>query len=128
MNTHETYVSLETAELLKKAGFDWETIHFYNSNGIFVKGGELFNWNSETGNYQDTSTPTLAVAQKWLREVKGMPVNVISYSDTKTGNTIGYCYQVYERTTGWVFNHFSYESALEAGIKKALEIILEKEE
>ena len=132
MNTHETYVSLETAKLLKEAGFDWKCNgSFISEDGnqyAFIKMDAAWDSNNSKYNQYNISAPTLAVTQKWLREVKNMPVNVISYSDTKTGNTIGYCYQVYERTTGWVFNHFSYESALEAGIKKALEIILEKEE
>lgn len=30
MNTHEQYITLTTAKMLKRAGFDWETNSYYS--------------------------------------------------------------------------------------------------
>lgn len=99
MNTHETYVSLETAKLLRQAGFDWECRYFYDtwaSPSLFDdKTGEL-QYEKKTGtdlkndvvckNYNArhsdgtfgafVSVPTLAVALRWLREVKHLFMTV----------------------------------------------------
>ena len=109
MNTHESYVSLETAKMLKEAGFDWKC--FYSTNGIWQ--------------------PSLYVAQRWLREVKGIHITVkadaasidckyfvtIVISDTKWGNVQD------ENKKTILFN--TYEEAQEAGIQKCLTILLE---
>ena len=81
---HESYVSIETAKLLKQAGFDWKIYTGY----ITYEGGHAFTTNFQTpynfnrdtkdlfstyGDYKEVlSKPTLAVAQRWLREVKGI--------------------------------------------------------
>lgn len=134
MNTHETYVSLETSTLLKRAGFDWETrmVYWYDytisQRYILTAPATHDNWNNrKVENIDYISVPTLSVAQKWLREVHEMPINVIAYRDGKTNKVQGFCYQVYEKTMGWSQGYFTYESALEAGIKKCLEMILKEE-
>ena len=70
MEWHEIYVSIETAKLLKQAGFDWYT------NLVYVYDKLLTNpytadWNNTIPDTY-TSAPTLDIAQKWLREVKGI--------------------------------------------------------
>lgn len=89
------------------------------------------------------SAPTLDVAQRWLREVKKCYVSIIADCDS-----VGVFYNIriiyydannnYHATYVWeetkrepvkhraIFNN--YEVAQEAGIKKALEIILKKGE
>lgn len=78
MNTHETYVSLETAKLLKQAGFDWECDKIYY----------CYHEDNDTWDLEDNHknhfrvleldncllAPSLAVAQKWLREVRNCEV------------------------------------------------------
>lgn len=122
MNTHESYVSLETAKMLKEAGFEWEVNTYYNA-GILEFTPLCKNYNNIDRFY--ISAPTLEVTQRWLREVKGIHVYVISYRQNNQNKISGYCYKVYEFTQGWEFNCSSYEEAQESGIKKALEIILE---
>ena len=114
---HECYVSLEVAKLLKKAGFDWQDYFVAHS----IDG--QFHWEIP-----------LHIAQRWLREVKGIHICVkaneasanckyfvtVIVSDTKWGNI-----QDDNRKT-IMFD--TYEEAQEAGIKKALELILEKGE
>ena len=127
MNTHETYVSLEVAMLLKQAGFDWNTYNGYNENGKFAdKCRNLIDWNDFDDFY---SAPPLAVAQRWLREVKGYILEITAVRqnpDDVYKTYIGYWYNIFEE--GKCGHYDTYEEALEAGIKKVLEIILEKRE
>lgn len=141
---HEYYVSLEVAKQLKEAGFDWEIYDGYiiyeNGGGFTTKFQTPHNFNGNNGDLfidygghkEVLSRPTLEVAQRWLREVKGIHITVkpneasanckyfvtVIVNDTKWGNV-----QDDNRKT-IMFN--TYEEAQEAGIKKALEIILEK--
>lgn len=127
---HEPHVSLDTANLLKQAGFDWNCQGFYKEN-VFYSGSIEYCSNYH---YQESvvKAPSLYVAQRWLREVKGIHITVkpdeasinckyfvtVIISETKWGNV----QDENKKTT--LFN--TYEEAQEAGIKKALEIILEK--
>ena len=118
---NEYYVSFEVAKLLKEAGFDW------NCKGKFY---------DFTNHCEIYKKPTLDVAQRWLREVKGFE-NFVGFTkhDFGNGNEKAYFYDCYEIPENEdAFEHFddiyyhSYEEAQEAGIKKALEVILEKGE
>ena len=150
INEHETYVSLETAKLLKEAGFDWETREYYKP----IKEGYKFDWNSLPVNWNQKvailiaqkhnrpegySAPTLAVAQRWLREVKNIVVEAhATFQLTPEGNRqyaaafvdwIGstYSYEYLERFDkdgNFCVEFDSYEEALEAGINKKLNILL----
>ena len=133
---HECYVSLEVAKLLKKAGFNWECkmIHF-----CYVE--DDYMWNLEDNDKKARSileldycllAPTLDVAQRWLREVKNISIAISStnYSEYKyiirKVNQSHYSDNTILALTACGF--YTYEEAQEAGIKKALEIILEKRE
>lgn len=124
---HECYVSLEVAKLLKEAGFDWECKTYYDislyRDEIIIE-GEFHDYNFTTGNII-FSVPTLDVAQRWLREEKNYEIFVIvkfladkEYIARVETNISGYSTDIYK----------FYEEAQEAGIKKALEIILENRE
>lgn len=160
MNTHESYVSLETAKLLKEAGFDWGCDFFYGldvryrgksigeykeyelkakgkgSKIEYVDGGMVYNFyhsNKEGEDYGGYSRPTLDVAQRWLREVKGLHICVkadaasinckyfvtVIISDTKWGNVQD------ENKKTILFN--TYEEAQEAGIQKCLTLLLNED-
>jgi hypothetical protein len=144
---HEYYVSPELAKLLKEAGFDWEVKSYRKGlNGIFETTSIPNNFND--GTLTDwISTPTLDVAQRWLREVKGYIVEVLWYKKEfdyqgmviedehyKWFSSYPLTFQIEGKDVYDILhykdgNHYStYESALEAGIKKALEIMLEKED
>ncbi len=133
---HEFYVSLNVAKLLEKAGFDWGC----GKNSIY---------HSDDG-FEDSSEgiyePTLEVAQRWLREVKNIAVYVCpSYEpvmfvapNVVAGDekwimkwqvaALPYDIEADEIDLGDVEGEMfdTYERALNAGIKKVLEIILEK--
>ena len=133
MNTHETYVSLETDKLLKQAGFDWECRKIYY---CYHEDGDKWELEDNYKNHKHILkldhcllTPTLEVAQRWLREVKQCYVHV--YPMFSFEGTLEYYFVevIYPRSRDVKQNEFStYEEAQEAGIKKALEMILEKGE
>lgn len=131
---HEYYVSLEVAKLLKEAGFDWKVNHYYFTQNGKTEAKSDFrhpaqNYNesmatmdSKSFEFEVCSRPTLDVAQRWLREVMKIEIFVEPF--------VGfYKYMVEELSEDGIYDYGrseSYEEAQEAGIKKALEIILEK--
>lgn len=124
---HETYCDYNLINLLTKSGFNW--IKYSVVHSLCDKD---FHWEIP-----------LHIAQKWLREVKKCYVSIIADCDS-----VGVFYNIriiyydtnnnYNATYVWektelervkhraIFNN--YEEALEAGIKRALEIILEKDD
>ena len=113
MNTHETYVSLKTSQLLKRAGFDWGCDTFYGLDVRYkgksidedkeyelkvcgkgkeieyVDGGMVYNFyhtNKEDEDFGGYSRPTLSIAQKWLREIKDYDVYVFPTNNVKREN------------------------------------------
>lgn len=126
----EQLITLETAKLLKAAGFKEDVRIFYEQVG--AEGGfELFesykaqNYNT---NVYSFSATTLFIAQKWLRETKNMHIAIIR-------NACGYGYDICKADNGTfiaagIFNGpndggqwDTYEEALEVGIQEALKLI-----
>jgi hypothetical protein len=141
---HECYVSLGIAKLLKEAGFDWEG--HYPRNFCYVNDSpELFD-KSVLKHYTENDdviylAPTLEVVQRWMRETKDIYVeSVLCVNRGTSGHSFGFSivevsadlsiakilypstYFDEEETKGFE----KYELSLEAGIEKALELILEK--
>ena len=136
MNTHESYVSLKTARLLKQAGFDWECVYVY-TNGV----NELKHYENAVVNAFNPIcefAPTLEVAQRWLREVKEMYAEAYLSESHHTAVWIASVYLWENRPLGRELRdkclctgigpvYFdTYEQALEAGINKCLTILLEE--
>ena len=125
---HELYVSLEVAKLLKEAGFDWECRKIYY---CYHEDGDTWELEDNYKNYKSILkldycllTPTLAVAQQYLREVKN--VDVFAYrNEPKDKFESIVSFNKKWSTTGMCIN--TYEEALETSIKKALEIIIKGE-
>lgn len=141
---HECYVSLEVAKLLKKVGFDWECRCYYETSGKLrgKNSGSFSNHNSpliwQNNGNTDTqlySAPTFDVVQRWLRENKDFDINILTdFDSVKRLYYVRYIvkdghYKTYYITNNQSYVYFNtYEEAQEAGIKKALEMILEKGE
>ena len=131
---HECYVSLEVAKLLKEAGFDWECKTYYDislyRDEIIIE-GEFHDYNFTTGNIIFT-VPTLVIAQRWMRVVKGIHLYVRPILDehkyvvTVVVDDLTWGQVNDNNGTSKRFN--TYEEAQEAGIEKALKLILEKGE
>jgi len=126
---YESYVSLETAKLLKKAGFDW--VCRFAFLPTTERGETPYAYFHKPTNYNDKikypyevySAPTLAVAQRWLREEKKIYLHTTgigpysAYLDSFAAGGV--------HLTDW-FD--SYEEALESGIKKCLTALVNKHE
>ena len=76
----EDYVSFETAKLLKKKGFDEQTVRCYNLKKELCAcqciGDETIN---STPNYL-IAAPTLQMAMKWLRKKHNLHITTIPYA------------------------------------------------
>lgn len=132
----EDYVSYELAKKLKELGFDELTNFFYNEvpghEGELEIGGGYANYNdfSKIPGCGCTSAPTLWFAWKWLRYEKNIDVEVNS-------NTENYEIVSYDWSLFWMSpcdlidnaddSYQSYEEALEAGIMRAVEMLLSGE-
>lgn len=128
-DSHEEYVSFETAKLLKQVGFKWPTNKAFDIKGNSAV-RHLTNWNAND-EYKDWcfAAPTLSVAQRWLREKKMCEVYVYMPDDYNTdyvyvinGVILDGASDLKKKKNGFGY----YEKALEAGIKKCLILILEK--
>lgn len=125
LDNKESYVSLETAKLLKEAGFDWRTRRYYSQDGEMDIDKCYFNsmnWNWDVLQHDGVkySAPTLAVAQRWLREVMGINVEV-----TYIFKPFGYyhasaCRLADDSVLKIEAQYNTYEDALEIGMKEAL--------
>ena len=142
---HETFVSLETAKLLKKAGFDWECNHYYFTQNGKTESKSDFryparNYNetmatmdSKSFEFEVCSRPTLDVARRWLREVKDYHI-IVEYDGYQRVyqcrlDSYVHMYDLAHRE--WIddYRDFStYEEALETGILKCLTLLLENNE
>lgn len=140
----ESYVSFNTAKMLKEAGFeemvnscfmyddkaDEYEYEFVNGYAI-VKKALRDNYNG----YENTiSRPTQALAVRWLREVHGIHVVITEEAYT---NGINYLWQVLiynplsidcwdNKSTGMYGDngeYKTYEEALEAGLREAIKLI-----
>ena len=129
----ESYVSFETAKMLKDVGFDVPCISQYMQNGFRWNGGSLKKVNSNE--YESVfSCPTQALAARWLREAHGVHVVITEEAYT---NGINYLWQVLiynplsvdcwdNKSTGMYGDngeYKTYEGALEAGLQKAIKLI-----
>ena len=125
----ETYVSFETAKLLKKKGFDENTLMVYMSYGDLCKCNRYdsirnSNYNDITKNYFECTAPTHQMAMKWLREIYGIDI-VIEISDPSVNDRKYYCIIWNKNNDSYILDLFdSYEDAVEAAIKYCLENLI----
>lgn len=116
----ESYVSLETARLLKEAGFDWKCEWFFTEKELLGHSSISENHN-EIHEYGGCSRPTLSLAAKWLRKENNIYVEVIRKFICWKFSLINLNPVCIIKLTAGSFN--TYEEALEEGLKEALERI-----
>lgn len=151
---HQSFVMLETAKLLKKAGFSWKVLTYYQEGTLMINGEprELDNreihgflvekdynhfyeledrkhWKRDREYF---SAPTLAVAQRWLREVHHVSVEGGYARRTDNYVTIVIVPRSLEDLFGQNFeigvqarDFSSYEEAVEWGVEFVLKALLE---
>ena len=152
---HEDYVHLGIAQALKILGFNWECNHYYcpgeNGNNEFISSHDTIYPGEVVGQYIITpeslmddwnstedccSAPTLYVAQKWIREIKGLDLyvlpTIVEYGEIKYRWII-------RRPEGWKLNvgeeqyeakpeeySDTYEDSLSNGLCKCLALLILK--
>ncbi|MDE7180083.1 MAG: hypothetical protein K2N88_02660 [Muribaculaceae bacterium] len=125
----EHYVSYSQAVALKRLGFKEETTHYYVK---FKSDGEVKLWscnppdnhNARLSTNEVCSAPRLDQAQKWLREKKKWHIIVEPriWEQQVYDFKLWHYYRGYENANRGL-DYLSYESALSAGIDKALELL-----
>ena len=124
----EQYVTFETAQLLKEAGFDTIVRTTYRKN---EDGGWFFNneitEQAEYNIYNNViNAPTQSLAARWLREVHNYAVCVwFSKDHEKWFYAHGDMNNIVFDTDYHIseYKYDSYEEALEAGLQEALKLI-----
>lgn len=129
----EEICTYEVAKLAKEKGFNWVCPHYFrlNNKDLFM----IFpseDW-SDIG--ERINAPTQSLLQRWLREEKGIVVEIIAQPTRSTSkkncywwsvkqNSNGFCYQ-YEECSYLLYSdegyYDTYELALEDALKYALE-------
>lgn len=127
----EDFVSYDQAVRLKKLGFDWECIAEYavepDGKPILV-GSTAFVFRNSEEKGRDVAAPSLSHAQKWLREVKGIAINVMAHDGGKYDYDIVFLPNAAEcdgdiDRSPW---YRAYEGALVDGIDDVLKLLEEK--
>ena len=146
---HEEICTYEVCKLAKEKGFNCKVYNYYQANKHYcetLRGIELHSvcWKLETDDCYNrynkssedvVSAPTQSLLQRWLREEKGIVVEIIAQPTRSTSkkncywwsvkqNSNGFCYQ-YEECSYLLYSdegyYDTYELALENALKYALE-------
>lgn len=125
----EELVTLKTAKILKEKGFNEFCKNIINDNGKIM---ETVYRTSNDLPKSFYSCPTQSIAQKWLREIRGVYV----YVEPVIGKRwkLSFCdFNVPTEESDWMENeinkgngykvYVTYEEALEAGLQEALKLI-----
>ena len=127
----ESYVSLETARLLKEAGFDVPCTSQYTENEFAWENLRKTDFNKSD---YVLSRPTQALAARWLREVHGIHASIDIFMDSENdadGKTVDewtfWSWSLFD-SSGRIINisddrYDTYEEALEGGLKDGLKLI-----
>ena len=126
----ESYVSFDTAKLLKEAGFDVPCFNQYTERGTIWHCDCPENFNKSQC---ATSCPTQSLATRWLREVHRIVVDATFIPPSTDGNDWQYFignmddmvwksdFEPSER------KYTTYEAALEEGLQEAIKYIKSKD-
>lgn len=134
----ESYVSFNTAKMLKEAGFDVPTRGIYHTNR---EGNHKFSeydryqtsddlsWNCGDGFQYEYLAPTQALAARWLREVHRIVVDA-TFIPPSTGGDVWQYFIGKMDDMVWKGDfepsdrrYKTYEEALEEGLKRSLELL-----
>lgn len=139
MDIEQDYCGYPLAVALKKAGFDEPCDHIYLRDRNTDK-WEFADWKVDDKDYNKRTRPQLAIsapslwhAQKWLREKKGIAINVDAHDgDFYTWDGIFLSNATQDVLVRLTFNvgfpsyakkFYSYEEALSKGIAEALKLL-----
>ena len=120
----EEYVSFETAQMLKEAGFECNLEYYYDKHG-----------NVEPSLYADNDDyprPTQAIAARWIREVHRIVVDAFFIPPSEKEDEWKYFICKMDDLVlagdfvSSKFTYKTYEQAMELGLQEALGIIKER--
>lgn len=122
----ESYVSFDTARMLKEAGFDVPCNSYYElEDGEIVRKDSI--GSSDYNAYEDTvcSRPTQALAARWLREVH--KIMIVPFFDDYMGKWY-YVIDGVKKQSGIkcvqsASDYDDYETAFEAGLREAIKLV-----
>ena len=131
----ETYVSFETAKLLKEKGFDENTLMVYMSYGDLCKCNRYdsirnSNYNDITKNYFECTAPTHQMAMAWLREVYNIYISIQPDFPSDKDYKMCWCWSaniLHENCISLKGHQCyieTYEEAVEAALKYSLENLI----
>ena len=111
----ESFVSFDTAKLLKEVGFNVPCEKWYGESGFFM-----------SGNYKECKCPTQALAARWLRDVHG--IHIFSNYFFEDGTWFYVIVDLKESDevraiSPDIRSYQSNEEALEAGLQEAIKLI-----
>lgn len=132
---NEEYVTYGQAVALKECGFDWPCNHYYTKENaaddeVWLTTSGVANWNADDAipfGQTICSAPAQALVQKWLREVKGIAINVIAHDGGEYHFSEVFLPNFQERDYKWYKHHEhplvpTYEEALSMGISHILKL------
>ena len=119
----ENYVSFETAKLLKKLGFDEECAGAYYETNHTITKFERSVKNSGIGSLM-YSTPTLQMANKWLRENHHLWIDIDLLTGYKWTWSVWFMNDPNKKLKESLQTISKYEEAEDAAIKYCLENLI----
>lgn len=129
----EDYVSLETAKLLKKKGFDCrrsDISAMYNEDGklLSLSTADRYYYDYEDFDDKDYIAPTLQMAMKWLREKHNQNITVKAHNNVARLKTIYYA-EVQNLSEpaekGFCVNGCTFKDTYEEAVEYAIRYCLE---
>ena len=124
----ESYVSFDTARMLKEAGFDVPVYKHYTKTGAIWTSAMPEKYN-EKMDYMCFTCPTQALAARWLREVHRIVVDV-TFIPPLTGGDVWRYFIGNMDDMVWNGDYVpsdefyrTYEKAIEAGLQEAIKLI-----
>ena len=124
----ESYVSFDTAKLLKEAGFDVPTSTHYSNSGEVWQSSAPEDCNDDKS-CKACSRTTQALAARWLREVHRIVVDAIFIPSLFDGvNWLYFVGNMDDMVCECDFElserkYATYEAAFEAGLQEAIKLI-----
>ena len=118
----ESYVSFDTAKMLKEAGFDVPTSTHYSNSGEVWQSSAPEDYNDDKS-CKACSRPTQALAARWLREKHDIDVMIDVY------NRDYYCCNIYKNKHLMIIKNIvssDYVEVLESGLQEAIKLIKKK--
>ena len=127
MNHHDKFPVEDLAQLIKRAGFEWRIDTLFNKGQICQNIPAEINFNDPKYEKDEIlSCPTLDIAMRWLREVKGVQ---ISLGYTRKGKWMyilyfSYCLIPDNQTIGSTDTYDDYYECAACAVRHALNKLL----